>query len=476
MAPWIEGSPCVIGAAPGFLSFGAIHGGDSSRQRDLFSERHIGGPRWVGSPLIVGGAEVLTIDRYPKRPSTALEPRENGGAGIFTGVEVQSRFPEKQRLKMGLGKHHLLTLNRLQELASIKSPPPLEFGSVAQLILESVQRALRFDGAWIFKFEPSSLNILDIYLHQFSQKAFSRYLDHFYGNTLLPAIHEIREMGFISKRSSDLVENAVWIESPFFKEVIAPLGLQFFLLGACVNEKEEYTGLIVLWRSRGRHDFSSRDCHFLAKASVFCARLLAKIQPIESGTENSEILELIQRRSSPGVILLGQNNDILYINREAKSMLKLLNSGRGCLSAADEERFMQKLQQLKERTLAEDLLSTHSIEGAPPCEVFTFRGTSFSCRGIRLEDDVHGGKSSAMILIEQIKENGHPLRSANTPDVDFTAREGAVVGLIGRGLTNKEIASELGIGIHTVKDHIKHIMGKLGTHTRSGIVAKLMNK
>ena len=50
--------------------------------------------------------------------------------------------------------------------------------------------------------------------------------------------------------------------------------------------------------------------------------------------------------------------------------------------------------------------------------------------------------------------------------VRMTKREREVVGLIGDGLSNKEIAQRLNISSFTVKSHIHNIMEKLTLHTR----------
>lgn len=50
--------------------------------------------------------------------------------------------------------------------------------------------------------------------------------------------------------------------------------------------------------------------------------------------------------------------------------------------------------------------------------------------------------------------------------VKLTRREHDVVDLIARGMSNKEIARELNIALHTVKSHVHNTLEKLALHTR----------
>lgn len=50
--------------------------------------------------------------------------------------------------------------------------------------------------------------------------------------------------------------------------------------------------------------------------------------------------------------------------------------------------------------------------------------------------------------------------------VKMTKREHEVIGLIAEGRSNKEIARELHIAVHTVKSHVHNILEKLALHTR----------
>lgn len=57
------------------------------------------------------------------------------------------------------------------------------------------------------------------------------------------------------------------------------------------------------------------------------------------------------------------------------------------------------------------------------------------------------------------------------PGGDLTARESDVLHLIGAGRGNRQVADELGISVHTVRNHVAHVLEKLGAHSRLEAVA-----
>jgi two-component system NarL family response regulator len=57
--------------------------------------------------------------------------------------------------------------------------------------------------------------------------------------------------------------------------------------------------------------------------------------------------------------------------------------------------------------------------------------------------------------------------AAQLPRPDLSAREVQVLQLIVRGLANKQIAFTLSIAEHTVKNHVKNILSKLGVQDRT---------
>jgi two-component system, NarL family, nitrate/nitrite response regulator NarL len=58
----------------------------------------------------------------------------------------------------------------------------------------------------------------------------------------------------------------------------------------------------------------------------------------------------------------------------------------------------------------------------------------------------------------------------------LTRRESEVLRLLGRGLSNKEIARELSVSVATVKHHVHHVLEKLGLHRRGEAIRRIQDE
>jgi DNA-binding NarL/FixJ family response regulator len=76
--------------------------------------------------------------------------------------------------------------------------------------------------------------------------------------------------------------------------------------------------------------------------------------------------------------------------------------------------------------------------------------------------------TSRVLAVYRSASAGHP---APGRDLDrLTSREREVLGLMGRGLTNAEIARRLFVGEGTVKTHVNHLFAKLDLRDRAAAV------
>jgi two-component system, NarL family, nitrate/nitrite response regulator NarL len=97
-------------------------------------------------------------------------------------------------------------------------------------------------------------------------------------------------------------------------------------------------------------------------------------------------------------------------------------------------------------------------KGAPPEEVVQAIETVYA-------GQVVFSPEIARAALNQIVNS----RGRTEPSSQLSRREREVLALIAEGLSNKEIASRLDIGVRTTETHRERIMRKLGIHTIAGL-------
>ena len=54
---------------------------------------------------------------------------------------------------------------------------------------------------------------------------------------------------------------------------------------------------------------------------------------------------------------------------------------------------------------------------------------------------------------------------------ELTEREREILDLLAKGLSNADIAQELTISVHTVRNHVANVSAKLGAHSKLEVLA-----
>lgn len=86
---------------------------------------------------------------------------------------------------------------------------------------------------------------------------------------------------------------------------------------------------------------------------------------------------------------------------------------------------------------------------------------------------VKGEPCYSPYLVDITLEQNLVADTAKTEDFSLTAREREVLGLLGQGISNKEISKNLFVSVETVKSHIKNIYKKLDVKNRVEAVKKI---
>jgi DNA-binding NarL/FixJ family response regulator len=91
-----------------------------------------------------------------------------------------------------------------------------------------------------------------------------------------------------------------------------------------------------------------------------------------------------------------------------------------------------------------------------------------------IQDVLAGGAPMTSEIARCVVKSFRSTKPRSDLDVQLSAREEEVLILLSKGYSNKEIASELAIGLQTVGSHIKHIYEKMHVRSRVEAVARYM--
>ncbi len=178
---------------------------------------------------------------------------------------------------------------------------------------------------------------------------------------------------------------------------------------------------------------------------------------------SEEVLELVKNRSSPGIMILGRDNRLLFASKAALHLLE-----DSAVVPAEICQLCDRVRQAADSDEADEFSDSH-------CRlIWDRRNAPHSLRAFLIGTQGPGHPPThVMVLVEKVVEQ----RALNLKKArirfGLSCREIEVVMLVARGLSNKEIGCRLFVSEHTVKDHLKHIMRKLNASSRSEIIAIL---
>ena len=110
--------------------------------------------------------------------------------------------------------------------------------------------------------------------------------------------------------------------------------------------------------------------------------------------------------------------------------------------------------------------SGYLVKDSAPAELLAAVRTLYAGRA-------YFGPQAARALAEQLQ---HPERMVNDPYGTLTAREREVLHLIAEGMTTKEIARKLSIGVKTAENHRGRVLAKLGLRNTAEVVRYAIGK
>jgi DNA-binding CsgD family transcriptional regulator len=196
-----------------------------------------------------------------------------------------------------------------------------------------------------------------------------------------------------------------------------------------------------------------------------------------AATTQEPVDNLADQRAGAGIVVLSSTMQLLHINRQATELSKLINmtekggspgkAAHGVLPSALTELCTELLHALQVRTEAKDWeqFELKRIAGNPNQPVLL--------RGFGLPDRNGLQHARLVVTLEELGRRQQLSTDQAKERFQLTNREQSVVENLAKGWTNKEIANALKITEQTVKEHIKHIMRKTNSTTRTGVLVQV---
>lgn len=182
----------------------------------------------------------------------------------------------------------------------------------------------------------------------------------------------------------------------------------------------------------------------------------------------------VRQHHATGLILFSNAGQLLFMNQEAQDYIRLLQpytakENGTCL-------IPEVIHSIVRELVSRLMRCRHHRD----CETIQVERTSCGSephlllRGLCIPDEPAVFSSRLLIILENLNQK------LGSPDVNvqqryhLTEREQMVIIYLMLGFTNKEIANRLNLSEYTVKEHLKRIMQKTKTTTRTGLLARMI--
>jgi DNA-binding CsgD family transcriptional regulator len=186
--------------------------------------------------------------------------------------------------------------------------------------------------------------------------------------------------------------------------------------------------------------------------------------------------DILDKRSTPGLLLFDLEGRLLYFSQKTQEIIPNIQKTPS-RSSKQEAFWPPALSQLL-REAIDHAKQPKTLRGNKPSfhSLLFISNIPYSLRAFLLgPGNKKVNPSHILILAEPIIPNRNTDMGNLKTKFNLTKREIEVVKLICAGFSNKIIADKLFVSEYTVKDHLKHIMEKVGANSRNQIIATLLN-
>ena len=270
-----------------------------------------------------------------------------------------------------------------------------------------------------------------------------------------------------------LVDKSKWNRSSLLNEFLLPSDYPF-MLATWLHKSVHKVVALTFEGSIRRGPFDENDTRKLTRLIPHVQRALAIRDRLEAHEIRASALTSVVEQSHIGVIMLDQRGRILEATGLAERLLK---AGCGMRRASDYALWL--------REPAGSQLRQWVMTGLPP------KDNSQGCLSVPRGGGLHsislvvtpmpavrvawtGADPRWLVFVFDPEQRVKPSAELISRELGISAREGEIAVLLSLGHTLSSVATQLGISLHTVRVHLKHIFEKTGAHSQSDLVRRVL--
>ncbi len=296
-------------------------------------------------------------------------------------------------------------------------------------------------------------------------------LSYWERESLIPDVNLYRDVGRAEVPSAGLrlaTRNRP-ARSVRFREFLRPKGFDDELRAVLRIDGRPWAQ-VSLFRESGQPGFDEEEAQLVGDLSAPLAHAVR---------EHARPGDHLTGDHAPGLLLFGPAGELISANDHAIAWLEELawldcwHPGPTDPDAGDgfDSPEGMKLPLVVGSTLMHArAIAEQGDDGAARARLRSSKGRWLVCHASCLRD-ADGNLGSTALVIE-------PAKTAEIAPIvvqayELSPREQEITGLISRGLGTTEIADRLFLSPHTVRDHVKAVLEKVGVSSRGELVAKL---
>jgi DNA-binding CsgD family transcriptional regulator/PAS domain-containing protein len=270
-----------------------------------------------------------------------------------------------------------------------------------------------------------------------------------------------------------LIAKHVWEKSPLLNEFLLPSDAPF-MLATWLHKLPHKVVALSFQGSRHRGPFDENDGAKLQRLIPHVRRALNIRDRLDAHEAHASTLSSVVERSHMGIIVLDQKGRILEATGLAEQLMK---TEPGIRRGTDHTLWLREPagSQLKEWVLtglppksnSSGYLSVPRSSGLANVSLVVTPMPPVPTLWI-------GTDPRWLIFVFDPEHRVTPVSALVSSDLGISAREAEIAVLLAMGHQLANVATRLGISLHTVRVHLKHIFEKTGAHSQSDLVRRVL--